>query len=949
MFHKSSIDSRLLGKKLKSLIKGDVFYDKITRLLYSTDASIYRIIPLAVVCPRDEEDIIKLTIFARETAIPLTARGAGTGLAGESLTGGIVIDFSRYMTSILEFNADERWIRVQPGVILDEINKYVKPIGLQFGPDPSSASRATVGGSVSNNATGAHSLRYSYCSDNLKALNVVLSDGRLIRTNDDDWNEAERNIYKLLHPHRKIIAQHWPKVARNRAGYNIKSALGIDSADLLKLFAGSEGTLGIFTEATLKLVPIPKVKLVLSANFDDMIVMARALSIILEYDPSAVELMDENVLKLARSADNKLAEILPDTVASLMIEFDSDDYDEALGRLKNCVKKLKNLFAKHVWTMELTDSCEQEKHWTARKNAVPLLYRQERAGKPIPLIEDIAVAPETMPEYLTGLMDIFEKYQIDACYYAHAGSGELHIRPFLDLHNLQERKKLSSLGKEVFELVFSLGGTISGEHGIGITRSWALRKQYGQVYDLMEQIKYFFDSANLMNPGKIIVTDTDLPLDNLRDDLCALPERNMSRLHLDGKDMFSISDVCSGCGQCKSFDSSQIMCPIFRVIGDEYSTPRAKANLMREYIAGTISNSDLVSEYAQKVLDSCLLCGNCLIDCPSAVQIPQMIMEFRAKRNELKRGKFIERFFANSEYMEWLASKFAVISNFITSRKGVQRIMELFLGIDSRRPMPPFAFPGTLNSLRKLAERYAPKNPEYQAIWFVDLFARYHNRHLAQDIIKVCSSNGIKLIIPEQCGVNMPAIAYGYLDEAKKYAKFNVAQLSNYIEQVDIILSFEPTATFCLKSEYKHLLNNDVNLDKIVEKTYDGCDFLYRLYLQGKLQAGKNKIEMNLAYHRPCHLRLLDISEPGFELIKIIEGLTVEHLPENCCGLAGTYGLQRDKYDITSKVAQPLKTAIDNGSFDALTSECSACRMQLEHISSLPAYHPVSLLARWYD
>ncbi len=947
MLQTSSIDSRLLAKRLKGLIKGDVFDDKITRLLYSTDASIYRIIPSVIVCPRDEEDIIKLVIFSQETSIPLTARGAGTGLAGESLTNGIVIDFSRYMTSILECNADENWIRVQPGAILDEINKYAKPMGLQFGPDPSSGSRATVGGSVSNNATGSHSLRYGYCSDNLVSLRVVLASGKLISTKDDDWNEIEKELYKQISPHQRIINKHWPSVSRNRAGYNLKGALNPNRVDLLKLFPGSEGTLGIFTEAKLKLVPVPKYKLVLSANFDDIIVMGQALSIILEYDPSAAELMDEKVLKLARSSDSELSKILPDSAASLMIEFDGNSYDEAIERLKKCSDRLKNEFDDRVWLTELIDPHEQKKQWAARKNAVPLLFRQQQAGKPIPLIEDIAIAPEKMPEYLEGLRKIFDKYQLDASYYAHAGSGELHIRPFLDLHDLQERKRLSSLGKEVFELVWSLGGTISGEHGTGITRSWALRKQYGPAYDVMEQVKYFLDPSNLLNPGKIIVNDMDLPLENLRDDLSADPNRNRARLNFPQTDVFNIADICSGCGQCKSFNNSQLMCPIFRAIGDEYSSPRAKANLMREYIAGTIDEKDLLSEQGKKVLESCLLCGNCLRDCPSGVQIPQMIVELRTRRNELKGGKFVERFLANSEYMEWMASKFAPISNFFTSRKGMQRIMELFLGMDSRRAMPAFAFPGTLNALRKLADKYEPKNPEYQAIWFVDLFARYHDRQLAKDIIKVCSNNGIKLIIPDQCGVNMPAIAYGYLEEARKSALFNIEELSRYIDNVDMILSFEPTATLCLKSEYKHIID-DSRLDKIASKVRDGCDFLHNLSTQGKLARGKNKIDIKLAYHCPCHLRLLEISQPGFELLKTIEGVNIEHLPDNCCGLAGTYGMRKDKYDISDTIASGLADAIAQGNFDAISSECSACRMQLEHISNLPSYHPVSILARSY-
>ncbi len=935
-------DEKLLAKKIKRKIKGDVLTDKVTRLLYSTDASIYRIIPQAVVFPKNPEDVLEIILIAQEHNIPICARGAGTGIAGESLTEGIVLDFSRYMTEIISFDPKDKTITVQPGVILDTINQIGKKYNLKLGPDPSSASRATVAGSIANNATGARSLRYGYCSDSLISAEVILADGNIIKTNDSDWKNIEKQLYKLLGAKRNIINENWPRVKRNRAGYNLKEALGENNINLLKLLAGSEGTLAVFTKLTLQLVNIPRHRVVLSANFDDLITMARAISIILEYNPSAIELMDEYVLTLAKESYPELSTILPDAKASLLIEFDSDNFNDVKHRLYSCDERLKNEFAHHVQTEKLIDKNKQLKHWDARKKAVPLLYRQHYLGKPIPTIEDTAVPVETLPLYLSELKKIFEKFGKKASYYAHAGSGELHIRPFMDLRKEEERKALSALTKEVFELTWELGGTISGEHGVGITRSWALRKQYGQAYELMIQVKDLLDPAKILNPGKIIVEETDLPLTNLRDDIRPKTEIQ-THLKFD-EGLFSLVDTCNGCGECKSFDPTVRMCPVFRVIRDEFSSPRGKSNFAREYLVGNLSDDDLLSPIAKSILETCLLCGSCLRECPSGGSVPKHLPELRYRRNKLGGKNRTEWFLAYSEFMEILGSKFGPISNIILANPITRKIMEYTVGLDPNRIFPKFTFPGTLNYLRKLTQKYKPHSPKYRAIWFVDLFPRFHNYELAQSIVRVCSFAGIELIIPNQRSVNMPAYAYGYLEIAKKSADYNVKNIKKHLSDVDFVLSFEPTATLCLKEEYKHLISSS-DFQDISEKTKSGCELIYTLFKEGKLNFNDPAFELNLAYHCPCHLKLLNINEPGFELLKSL-GLQITHLPENCCGLAGTFGMQKEKSWITELIAQPITQVIKEGNFNATISECSACRMQLEHISGLPSYHPIEILAK---
>jgi FAD/FMN-containing dehydrogenase/Fe-S oxidoreductase len=940
------INSTFLARRLAPLIRGDVREDLVTRLLFSTDGSIYKRVPAVVVSPRDHDDVVNLVLLAQELNLPIAPRGAGTGLAGESLTTGILIDFSRYMNKITNIDLNNATVTAEPGVILDEINRQVASAGYQFGPDPSSASRATVGGSLANNATGAHSLRYGFFGDNLLSLSAILADGSTIRTGDSRWTDLERKIAALLHPHRRLIEQCWPRAKRNRAGYNLKAFLDhAGSSSLIKLFAGSEGTLGLFTEMTLQLVRTPKVKMVLSANFDNFIHSAAATNFILEYNPGGIELMDHTLLGLARESSPALRQTLPDAQASLMIDFDADSASEAADRLNECKKRLESEFGSHVTLVELKTPAEQKPHWAARKNAVPLLFRRPGRSRPIAFVEDIAVEPEKLPEYLAGMTAIFEKYDVQTSFYGHAGAGEFHIRPFIDLHDPLDRAKVPALVRDAYDLVWSLGGTISGEHGSGLVRSWALRKQYGQAYELMEKIKLTLDPESLLNPGKIIVTDNDIPLQDLRADESFNPDRLSPELFYADREFADHAELCNGCAECKSYNNAQLMCPVFRARGDEYSSPRAKANLLREYLAGNLRPQDLLSPAAQRVLDNCLLCGNCSRECPSAVQIPKLIVELRTLRHRLRGDKLIERTFIDSEYFEWLAGKFAPIVNHFMKKIGVRNIMEKFQGLSARAPMPAFAFPGMLQSLRRLAAKHRPKQPKFRALWFADLFARYHDKHLAIDIVRVCAANGIELIVPEQCGSDMPAIAYGYLDKARQAARYNVRQLSRYLSDIDLILCFEPTATLCLTHEYKNLID-DPDLDMVASKVRDGCDFLHQLYQQSALASLSAIDPMRIAYHTPCHLRQLNIGRPGYDLLTKIPSLSIDLLPDNCCGLAGTFGMNKKNTTLSQTIAEPLISFIRQKNYTLLTTECSACRMQLSTLTGLPALHPIQLLAK---
>jgi FAD/FMN-containing dehydrogenase/Fe-S oxidoreductase len=951
----SQPNSELLARQLRGLLKGNVLHDRGSRLLFATDASIYRIVPLLVVQPIDCDDVVRTVLFANETQIPIAPRGAGTGLAGESLTTGIVIDFSRFMTRIESESEDASVVVAEAGVILDSVSAARSQTGWAFGPDPSSASRATIGGSIGNNATGAHSLRYGYCADHVEQLQVVLASGEIINIDRSTKNELTERLYRSLAPQRGVIEANWPKLKRNRAGYNLLGALNSGqsgSVDLVRLLAGSEGTLGIITKAKLRLVRRPTIRLVLQANFlDSLNLMAESLPTILKYDPAAVELMDGMLLKLAKNAYPHLADRLPPQAeASLLIEFDGEHIDEAAGRLVRCQDELKSLYRKHIELRRIDDPVEQAQHFAARKRAVPLLFRDNVMNKPVPAIEDIAVPPEKMAAFISSLQQLFRKHDLKASFYAHAGPGELHIRPFLDLRLPEHRETLVQLTREAYQIAWQFGGTISGEHGVGILRSWALQKQYGPAYDLMIEVKEIFDPENILNPGKIVTEDADLPTHSLRADLKPTTGRaSGTALDWGTQDPFQTANLCNGCGECKACSYDQLMCPSFRAQNDEALTPRARASILREYLAGNLTDHDLQSYPANLSLDLCLLCGNCFRECPSGVDIPSLVIEGRARRNKATKLTVSKKlFYAYTDRFLALTSKAAPLVNRLSDTFLFRRILEQTVGLHPAWAMPKFVSLGGLRKLRRLIVRYQPENPKYRAVWFLDVVPRYHNMKLAEAFVKVCAKNGIRLIIPAQRPSGITKLVYGHIDSARRIADYNLKKLLAAIKDADLVLCLEPTATLTLKNEYISLIR-DERTEAIANATFDATAFLLQLHQSGQLNTEFKPISRRVAYHCPCHMRLLKHDNPGLELIKLIPSLRADALPAQCCGLAGTFGLQTDKYQMAMDIAEGLKTSIEQLRPDATCSECSSCRMQLQHISRLPSVHPIQLLAQGYD
>jgi FAD/FMN-containing dehydrogenase/Fe-S oxidoreductase len=986
-----------LNTELAPIIKGRVRTDKLSRVLYSSDASIYQIEPLAVVLPDGLEDIQQVVRYALERQISVIPRGGGSGLAGESLGRGIVLDFSRYMNRILRVDADSNEVSVEVGVVYDQLNRELGLFGKMLGPDPASGDRATIGGMIGNNSTGAHSICYGYIARHIRKLEIVSSEGEKVAMPSGGTGAAwSRQVGELLRGNREELERVRPRTDRNRSGYNVYPVLdglgadrGNGGENLCQLIAGSEGTLAVVTETTLGLVDLPRAKGLLQVNFDSLGKMARAVPELLRAAPSACELMDGTLLEMARQAYPEYYEELPGGVAaSLLVEFYGEtesEVEEKLARGRLIAEQLPPS-ASSIGSKEILDPALQNRVWEARKTATPLLFRNKIAAQPTPVIEDVAVAPDQLGEYLEGLEEITKRLKVPVAYYAHAGHGALHPRPFLNLHEKEDVKKLRQLADEVFNLAWKLGGTISTEHGEGLVRVSFIEKQYGpEVYNIFRQIKKIFDPAGILNPGKIINDDPEVMTKDLRFSHTIAREDRETNLVFRRDELVREIEQCNGNGLCRSSDPTLSMCPIFRATGDEDASPRAKGNIMRHWLYGLLDTEIMQTEEFKRIADLCVNCKMCAIECPSLVNIPKLMIEARAeyvKHHGLTRAQYL---LTRSEFMSKMGSTFGPLANLFLQMGWFKWILEWTGRLDHRRGMPKFAWGSNIKKLRGyLRERGLIPNPVDKVAYFVDLYANYNDHELGRATVEVLRHNNIEVMIPDQKGMAMPAISYGDLEYAKKYIEYNVKHLAEAVRMGYTIVTAESTAALCLQEEYRDVVDSE-DAELVGENTYDLTDYLARLHRAGKLKddfrlddaRGKKPFDKKkgrhslpygkddgqcppyrkdggqcppyrLAYHMPCHYHYMKIKDGTRYLMSLIDGIELEELPNSCCGIAGTFGFQKGKFELSMEAGEPMLKALRESDCDFGLTECSTCKMQMELGAGKTTLHPIKVLAKAY-
>ncbi|MHC4754958.1 MAG: FAD-binding and (Fe-S)-binding domain-containing protein, partial [Planctomycetota bacterium] len=765
-----NITAEQISADLKKAVNGDVFSDIIHRAAFSSDASIYRIIPVCVVSPRDVNDIVIVVKYARACGVPVVARGAGSGLAGESLGSGIVFDMSRYMKRIITISGDGSSVVCEPGVVLDELNKSLEPYGRKIGPDPSSANRAVVGGCVANNATGSHSLQYGYMANYVESIETVLADGSVVEFNNNvdpksSGNEKAASIAKrclsILDPNEEVINKALPRTSRNRSGYNIAGVCHEGRIDLARMLAGSEGTLGIFTKVSLKTVEVPASKGLLQLEFNTLEKMAKATPVIVGSGASACELMDKNLADMAREAYPEYRDILPVQAAfTLFVEHTGDSQQQVAEKIEKTDSAVGDLAVQRKFVYDLT---EQKRLSKSRKDAVPLLNRKKGSSHAIPFIEDVSVDNTRLAEYVTGLERIGKEYGIEMTWFGHAGDGELHVRPYLDLHNPEDVEKMLSIANDVFALAWSLGGSISGEHADGLVRAAFIRMQYGdEFYELLREIKKIFDPDDLMNPGKIINSDPDVMTRNLRAEREFLQERLKSELIFAKDELRFELEQCNSCGVCLNRDKDLRMCPVYRALGEELGSSRAKANVLNLWMTGDIDEKQFSSRDFRKFLDLCVNCKACSLECPSGVDISMLIAAARAefvKRNRLRLNEYA---MSHNRFLSIMGGLFSPLSNFVMRIGLFKWFLEKVIGVDSRRTMPGFVRDSFLDVGRKYLGAEKPiEKPVDKVAYFVDTFANYNDHELGFAVLKVLRYNDIEVILPDQLPAPLPAVAYG--------------------------------------------------------------------------------------------------------------------------------------------------------------------------------------------
>jgi FAD/FMN-containing dehydrogenase/Fe-S oxidoreductase len=937
-----------IGSELASLVKGDVLIDIYNRVAFSTDASIYSIRPECVVAPKDEGDVIAVVQYAHRNHIPVAPRGAGSGLAGESLSTGIVLDFRRYMNRILSIANDGSIAICQPGVVLDKLNESLAKYKKKIGPDPSSANRAVIGGVVANNATGAHFLQYGYIANYVRKVRVVLYDGSIAELQndmspDEIQNPTLRNIagqcVTLLADKQELIAAAQPKLQRNRCGYTIANICHEGRIDLARLMASSEGTLAVFTEIELATVDVPAVAALLQLEFASFELMAKAVPIIVNTGASACELMDQRLMTMARKAFVQYRDVLPENcVATLLVEQVGGTLKQVREKLDRTIDAVGHL---SCGRMEVLDAPRQAKLWKSRKDAVPLLNRDKGPKHPVAFIEDVAVDPSLLDKYIAGMEIICKKYGIPMAFYGHAGDGELHIRPYLDLTNPDDIKRMRDISEDVFQLAWSLGGTISGEHADGLVRASFIQRQYGsEYYQLLCDIKNIFDPTGILNPGKIVNSDPDIMQKNIRGiELASVGNLQTELEFADQQYRYEI-EQCNGCGACLTAGAGR-MCPVFRSTNQEVSTPRGKANLLRNWLEGSMYKTEGYDiESFRKVLSLCVNCRMCSIECPAGVDTSKLIIEARAKLAKYSGFSITEFALSNNRWMSILASTFAPLSNWILNLNPTRWLLEKTMGFDRSRTFPTFEQGSFINKAHSYLQQSGPvANPIDKVVYFADSYARYNDHNLGMTTIKVLRQLNIEVVIPDQRPAPMPAYVYGNLKRARKDMEYNLQTLWPYVQQEYKIICSEPSAAMFLKDELPLLINSDW-ARAVSAAAVELMEYLNHLEipnLKSQIQVG------HYFYHAPCHLKSFNGAKNTLELFAKLN-VQIQDLNGGCCGLAGTTGMQKKNRDLCDAIGKPLKDIIEKAAPDYIVTECAACKMQIEHLTGKPVIHPVSLL-----
>ncbi|GGD28818.1 FAD-binding and (Fe-S)-binding domain-containing protein [Hyunsoonleella pacifica] len=959
-------------KSLESKLSGELFFNDLVKAIYATDASVYRMLPLAVAIPKSEEDIKQLVLFAKTHKISLIPRTAGTSLAGQCVGSGIVVDVSRYFTNIIKVDKEAKTVVVQPGVVRDQLNNYLKSYGLFFGPNTSTSNRCMIGGMVGNNSSGTTSIQYGVTRDKVIQLKTVLSDGSDVTFGEISSEEfiektklksLEGKIYQTIYQElkqesvQKKIKKEFPKpeIHRRNTGYAVDELLKSDvfcgqdaTFNMCKLLSGSEGTLAITTEITLQLDDLPpEHSIMVAAHFKTISECLKAVVPVMRHNLYTCEMMDKTILdctKRNKTQQENRKFLVGDPEAILMCEVKSHNLDDAKKQSYELINTLEASGLSYANPVLIGEDINKANN--LRSAGLGLLGNIIGDEKSAACIEDTAVTLPDLVNYISEFTSLMKGYNQKAIYYAHAGAGELHLRPVLNLKKKEGVALFRKITTDVAHLVKKYGGSFSGEHGDGIVRGAYIPLMIrDENYQLLKRIKNIFDPNTIFNPGKIVDA---FPMD---ESLRYVPDREEP----DIKTLFDFSESqgilreaekCNGSGDCRKLpEFGGTMCPSYRATKDEKDTTRARANALREFLTNSEKANKFNHKELKEVFDLCLSCKACASECPSSVDVASLKAEFQYQYQKENGFKFKDKVFAKSTQLNKFLSRGPLINNFLTDNILISKVIKFSLGIHKQRSLPKVSRSFSFRDARRLTKNV--NNPTKTVYLYVDEFINYLESEIALDCMILLEALNYKVIPVHHLESSRSYISKGFLEEAKVISKKNIAYFEGKISDETPLIGIEPSAILTFKDEYLKLVDDKTSAENIAKHTYLIEEFIQQEIEQGYITSDQFTSETKkIKFHGHCHQKALGNQLSSFSVLNLPKNYSVTIIPSGCCGMAGSFGYEKEHYDVSMQIGkQTLFPAVRKApEYVVISANGTSCRHQIKDGTGKVAKHPITIL-----